>query len=164
MLELVRDDGYLLSTDPDRIDLDLVHEWLTTDAYWALGRPRDILRRAIEGAVPYGIYRPGDGRQVAFGRNVTDRTLFAYFCDVYVDRTERGRGLGRWLVTAMRDEMLALGVGRLMLCTKDAERLYAELGFQPVDPEVHWMELRAGQRVPTTSTNGRGEDPSVPYS
>ena len=33
MFTLTRPDGYLLSTDPDRLDLDRVHHWLSTDAY-----------------------------------------------------------------------------------------------------------------------------------
>ncbi|MBM0239483.1 hypothetical protein JNW88_24245 [Micromonospora sp. ATA32] len=61
-----------LSSDPDRIDLDRVHHWLCTDAYWALGRDRGTVARAFAGSVPFGVYRPGDGAQVAVARTVTD--------------------------------------------------------------------------------------------
>ncbi|WP_434742547.1 GNAT family N-acetyltransferase [Micromonospora sp. SH-82] len=140
MTELIRADGYRLDTDPERLDLDLVHHWLATDAYWAVGRDRETVRRAFAGSIPFGVYRPGDHRQVAVARAVTDGAVFGYLCDVYVDRAERGRGLGTWLAGAVRDHLADLGVRRLLLATLDAQGVYAKLGFGPVAPGV-WMEL-----------------------
>lgn len=131
---LTRDDGYQLCTDPDRLDLDRVQHWLSTDAYWALGRSRDVLVRAIAGSTAYAIYRPDDGDQVAFARTVTDGATFAWLCDVYVDRAERGRGLGTWLAATARDDLVARGVPQVLLATLDAHGVYAKLGFQPVAP------------------------------
>ncbi|GAB3948097.1 hypothetical protein GCM10027614_44520 [Micromonospora vulcania] len=90
MFSLTRTDGHLLSTDPARFDLDRVHHWLSTDAYWALGRDRETVVRAFAGSLPFGVYRPEDGRQVAVARAVTDGATFAWLCDVYVDRSARG--------------------------------------------------------------------------
>ncbi|MFF3867291.1 GNAT family N-acetyltransferase [Micromonospora sp. NPDC001898] len=139
MITLTRDDGYLLSTDPARLDLDLVHRWLCTDAYWALGRDRETVGRAFAGSLPFGVYRPGDGRQVAVARVVTDGATFAWLCDVYVDRVARGHGLGTWLAGAARDHLAELGVRRIVLATADAHAVYAKVGFAPVDPG-RWME------------------------
>lgn len=136
-----RDDGYELSDDPGRLDVDRVHRWLATDAYWALGRPRDVLERAIDGSTAYGVYRPTDGAQVAFARVITDGATFAWLCDVYVDPAHRGRGLARWMVGAVRDELLARGVRRILLATWDAHGVYAALGFAPLAEPAHWMEL-----------------------
>ncbi|MEV0003287.1 GNAT family N-acetyltransferase [Micromonospora sp. NPDC050980] len=144
MFTLTRTDGYRLSTDPDRLDLDRVHTWLTTDAYWALGRDRATVGRAFAGSIGFGVYRPGDGRQVAVARVVTDRATFAWLCDVYVDRAERGRGLGSWLAGGVRDHLAELGVRRILLATRDAHGVYAKLGFQPVAAD-RYMEL--DQRV-----------------
>ncbi|MET8906372.1 GNAT family N-acetyltransferase [Micromonospora sp. NPDC004551] len=138
MFTLTRSDGYLLSTDPDRLDLDRVHHWLSTDAYWALGRDRDTVRRAFAGSIGFGVYRPGDGRQVAVARVVTDRVTFAWLCDVYVDPAERGRGLGTWLAGAVRDHLAEWGVRRIVLATADAHEVYAKVGFTPVEPG-RWM-------------------------
>ncbi|MEH1012343.1 GNAT family N-acetyltransferase [Micromonospora sp. CPCC 206060] len=138
MLNLTRDDGYQLSTDPDRLDLARVHHWLSTDAYWAQGRTREVVERSFAGSLPFGIYRP-DGRQVAVARAVTDRVTFAWLCDVYVDEDERGRGLGTWLVGAVRDELTALGVYRIMLATADAHDVYAKVGFTPLTDPERWM-------------------------
>ena len=137
---LTRDDGYTISTDPDRLDLDRVHRWLSTDAYWAIGRDRETVARAFAGSLGFGVYRPVDGRQVAVARVITDQAVFGYLCDVYVDRTERGHGLGTWLAGTVRDHLATLGVRRLLLATVDAHGLYQKLGFAPVVAE-RWMEL-----------------------
>jgi GNAT superfamily N-acetyltransferase len=143
VLDERRDDGYLLSDDRDRIDVELVHRWISTDSYWAAGRTLAQMRGAIGGSVPVGVYR--DGRQVAFARAVTDGATFAYVADVYVDRSCRGLGLGSWLVRGLRDMLAARGVQRFLLVTKDAHGVYERLGFTEVEPG-RWMEndLRTG--------------------
>jgi GNAT superfamily N-acetyltransferase len=149
VLNLTRDDGHELSGDRDRLDIDLVHHWLSTDTYWAPGRSRATMLAAIDGSAPFGVYRPGDGRQVAFARVVTDGAVFAYLSDVYVDRPARGAGIGSWLVRAVRDELAARGLRRFVLTTNDAQQVYARLGFEPVDGE-RWMEYDL-RRAPVTS-------------
>src|SRR4051794_30414340 len=111
-------DGYELSGDPGRLDRDLVHRWLCTDSYWAAGRDSGTMRAAIDGSVPVGAYGP-DGHQVGFARAITDHATFAYIADVYVDRAYRGRGLGSWLVGALRDHLAERGVKRFLLVTRD---------------------------------------------
>lgn len=139
MLTLTRDDGYRISTDPRRLDFDRVHHWLSTDTYWALGRPADLLRQAIDASTAYGVYAPDGRGQVAFARLVTDGVTFAWLCDVYVDRAERGRGLARWLVGAIRDEMAERSVRRILLATWDAHGVYAQVGFTPLPEPTQWM-------------------------
>jgi GNAT superfamily N-acetyltransferase len=141
VLTITNPDGYTLSTDPARLDLDRVYTWLSTDAYWAAGRSRERVARGFAGSVTFGVYRP-DGAQVAIARAVTDLATFAWLCDVYVDRAERGRGLGTWLVGAARDELAARGVPRFLLATNDAHGVYAKLGFAPLTHPDRWMELR----------------------
>ncbi|MEU4789856.1 GNAT family N-acetyltransferase [Micromonospora tulbaghiae] len=158
MFTVTRADGYEISTDPDRIDLDLVHVWLATDAYWALGRERETVARAFAGSIGFGVYRPGDGRQVAVARVVTDGTTFAWLCDVYVDPAERGRGLGTWLAGVVRDHLGELGVRRILLATLDAHGVYAKIGFRPVVPD-RWMEL--DQRVTPVTDKDQGSDPPL---
>jgi len=130
----------VVSTDPGRLDVDLIHGWLSTDAYWALGRTREAQVRAMAASTTYGVYRVTDGRQVALARVVTDGVVFAYLCDVYVDRPERGTGLGTWLVESVVADLRAAGVKRITLRTADAHGLYAKLGFRDSEPAI-WMEL-----------------------
>ncbi|MER5556291.1 GNAT family N-acetyltransferase [Streptomyces sp. NPDC002793] len=135
---------YEISDDPARLDNARIHHWLSTDAYWALGRTREQQDRMIEGSLNYGAYDPVSGEQVAFARVVTDRASFAWICDVYVDHTARGEGLGTRLVTAVRDELAPLGVRRFLLATKDAHGVYARLGFTPLAEPDMWMVLQTG--------------------
>jgi GNAT superfamily N-acetyltransferase len=143
VLELRRDDGYELSADRDRIDLARVHHWLSTDAYWAMDRPVERMRAALDGSESFGVYLGGE--QVAVARVVTDGTVFAYLCDVYVDRAHRGNGLGGWLVEALCDHFAARGLSRFLLVTRDAQPLYARHGFTDVQPG-RWMECDLAHR------------------
>ncbi|MDG4807339.1 GNAT family N-acetyltransferase [Micromonospora sp. WMMD1120] len=162
MFSLTRADGHLLSTDPERIDLDLVHRWLSTDAYWALGRARETTARAFAGSLPFGVYRPEDGRQVAVARVVTDGATFAWLCDVYVDRPARGNGLGGWLAAAARDHLAELGVRRILLITNDAHQVYERVGFTPLDAPQKWMQF--DKRPPVTPITGKEQDNEMPLT
>jgi len=130
-------DGYQLRTDPDAMDLDRVHEWLSTDAYWALGRTRDNVGTAAAHSLNYGVFH--EGEQVAYARVVTDHANFAWLCDVYVDRDHRGRGLGRMVVEAVNRDLDALGVRRTLLATGTAHGVYEPLGFGPLPDPTMWM-------------------------
>ncbi|MEU4467321.1 GNAT family N-acetyltransferase [Streptomyces sp. NPDC024017] len=138
-------EGYEISTDPGRVDRERVHHWLSTDAYWALGRPREKQDRAIEGSLNFGVYETVSGEQVAYARVITDRATFGWLCDVYVDPSVRGKGVGGALVGAVRDEMRQYGVRRVLLATHDAHGVYAKLGFAGLERPEHWMVLVFGQ-------------------
>jgi GNAT superfamily N-acetyltransferase len=133
-----RDDGYEISTDPARLDRRAIHAFLTT-SYWSPGIPLDVVERAIDGSLPFGLYAH-DGEQVGFARVVTDSATFGFLADVYVLEAHRGRGLGRWLVEAVLDHPSLAGVRRLTLATADAHSLYSRFGFEPAD-STRVMEL-----------------------
>lgn len=134
-------DGYEISTDPARIDPALVHRWLSEDAYWALGRAREVQDRAIASSVNFGVYATGSGAQVGYARVVTDLATFAWLCDVYVAREARGLGLGTALAGAVRDHLTSHGVRRTLLATADAHGVYAKVGFVPLEAPEKWMAL-----------------------
>ncbi len=126
-----------ISTDPARLDVDLIHRWLSEDAYWALGRSRGAVERSIAHSLNFGAY--DDGRLVGYARLVTDEATFAWLCDVYVAPDHRGRGVGTALMDAVDDWLRGLGVRRAMLATADAHALYARYGFEPVSDAERWM-------------------------
>ncbi|MER7971214.1 GNAT family N-acetyltransferase [Streptomyces sp. NPDC096080] len=134
-------DGYLLSTDRDRVDAARVHHWLSTDAYWALGRPREKQDLAIESSLNFGVYEEGSGQQVAYARVVTDFAVFAWLGDVYVDRSVRGKGIGGALVAAVREHLRPYGPRRVLLATQDAHEVYEKAGFTPLAHPERWMAL-----------------------
>ncbi|NYE36697.1 GNAT superfamily N-acetyltransferase [Nocardioides cavernae] len=127
-----------LRTDLADMDLDLVHHWLSTDAYWSLGRSREAVATAAEHSLNFGAF-DADGRQVAYARVVTDHANFAWLCDVYVDRPHRGRGLGTRLVAAVIDALDELGIPRTLLATRDAHQVYSGFGFGPLPDPTMWM-------------------------
>jgi GNAT superfamily N-acetyltransferase len=138
-------EGYEISTDPGRVDRERVHHWLSTDAYWALGRTREKQDRAIDGSLNFGVHETVSGEQVAYARVITDRATFGWLCDVYVAPSVRGKGVGSALVAAVRDEMRQYGVRRVLLATHDAHGVYAKLGFAQLERPEHWMALIFGQ-------------------
>ncbi|KUN97366.1 GNAT family N-acetyltransferase [Streptomyces caeruleatus] len=134
-------DGYEISTDVRRIDAERVHRWLSTDAYWAMGRAREKQDRAIEGSLNFGVYEAVSGEQVAYARVITDRVTFAWLCDVYVDPSVRGKGIGTALVAAVREHLRPYGLRRMLLATQDAHGVYEKLGFARLDNPDQWMAL-----------------------
>jgi GNAT superfamily N-acetyltransferase len=134
-----RRDGYELSTDPGRVDVDRVHGWLSGEAYWAKGRERAVVERSIAGSRSYSVF--ADDGQAAYARVVTDDATFAWICDVFVDEQHRGRGLGTWLVTSIVEDLAGAGVQQLVLATRDAHEVYRRCGFAALEGPDRWMEI-----------------------
>ena len=140
---LQRADGLELSLDPARLDVDRVHQWLSVESYWATGRERSVLERALDGSVVLGVYDTAlpDAPMVAFSRVVTDHATFAWLCDVFVDESARGRGIGTWMTQVLVDLLTAEGVQRMILGTRDAHEIYARAGFEPMQGTWRYMEI-----------------------
>ena len=120
-------DGFELDDDPSRVDLEELHRFLSSEAYWAKGRPRETVERLVREAQRIvGLYR--DGRLFGFCRAVSDGASFAYLADVYVHPEARGRGLGVELVREMV-ERGPYADRKWLLHTEDAHRLYEKIGF-----------------------------------
>lgn len=129
----------LVSTDLARLDVDAVHAWLAR-SYWAAGIPRDVVARSIEHSLTFGLYE--DGRQLGVARVITDGATFAYVCDVCVDDTRQGRGLGTWLMECIHQHPALQGLRRWLLVTRDAQPLYRRVGYREVSNPGGWMEIR----------------------
>ncbi|MEU9386818.1 GNAT family N-acetyltransferase [Streptomyces sp. NPDC048279] len=134
-------EGYEFSADTGRVDVERVHRWLSTDAYWATGRPLEQHRRAMAGSLNFGMYDTAGGKQVAYARVVTDQALFAWLADVYVDPSVRGRGVGTAMVGAIREHLRPYGIRRVLLATHDAHGVYERLGFAALEHPDQWMAL-----------------------
>ncbi|MDR7332763.1 GNAT family N-acetyltransferase [Roseateles asaccharophilus] len=132
-------EGYRLSFAPADIDAGAAHAFLR-GAYWCEGIPLATVQRAIEHSLCIALLADGAG-QVGFARVVTDRTTFAYLCDVYVLDAHRGRGLATWMVQTLMEHADLQGLRRFMLFTKDAQSLYAPRGFTPLATPDRGMEI-----------------------
>lgn len=126
---------YVVSTDRARINFDVVHEYLSR-SYWAAGMPRDLLERAIENSLTFGLYR--DTSQAGFARVITDCATYAYLSDVFILEQHRGRGLSKWLMECILAHPDLQGLRRFALFTRDASGLYQRYGFEPArSPSVY---------------------------
>jgi GNAT superfamily N-acetyltransferase len=117
---------YSISTDPARLDRPAIREFLAA-SYWSPEIPQEVVDRAIEGSLSFGLYRAG--RQIGFARAITDRATFAYVADVYVLEEHRGHGLALWLMETVLAHPELQGLRRWMLITRDAHALYRKVGF-----------------------------------
>jgi GNAT superfamily N-acetyltransferase len=129
---------YEISTDPARVDVGTVHEFLT-NSYWAKGIPLETVQRSIESSISFGVYR--GQQQVGFARIISDLATFAYLADVFILPSFRGRRLSRWLMECIVSHPDLQGLRRWMLATKDAHGLYARFGFTPIKTPDSWMEI-----------------------
>ncbi len=128
------------SADFDDIDLALVHGFLSGESYWAADIPIETLERALRHSVCCSGHLDGIG-QVAFARAVTDQATFAYLADVFVLPQHRGKGFGRAVVEALMADPRLQGLRRWHLVTRDMQRLYAGIGFEPLtQPERHMQK------------------------
>jgi len=138
VLEYQRGD-FLISTDRDRLNLTVIHEFLT-NCYWAKGIPREIVARSIEHSLCFGIY-DGGGAQAGFARVVSDYATVAYLGDVFVLESYRGRGLSKWLMECVMQHPALQNLRRWILLTRDAHGLYSQFGFTSVAAPERYMEL-----------------------
>ena len=135
-------EGYTISSDPARLDFGVIHGFLS-QSYWAKSIPRALVERALRNSLCFGVYHSSG--QVGFARIITDKTTFAYLCDVFILPEHRGKGLSKALVTAIHAHPDLQGLRRWMLVTADAQGLYEPFGFKAVlHPERHMEIHRPG--------------------
>jgi GNAT superfamily N-acetyltransferase len=131
---------YQISTDKTRFDLNLIHDFLNNESYWATGRSLETIKRSIEHSLSFGIYK--DERQVGFARVVTDYATFGWLADVFILEEFRGEGLSKWLMEVILAHPDLQGFRRWTLATKDAHELYRKFGFTELKRPERWMERR----------------------
>ena len=131
---------YQISTDRARLNIDLIHDFLSNSSYWATGRSLEVVERSIANSLCFGIYQGDD--QVGFARVVTDYATFAWIADVFVLPEHRGRGLSKWLMKVMLAHPQLQGFRRWVLSTKDAHDVYERFGFIKLHRPERWMERR----------------------
>jgi N-acetylglutamate synthase-like GNAT family acetyltransferase len=131
---------FLISTDKQKLDLQVIHQFLGQESYWAKDIPLEIIEKAIENPITYGIYHLG--KQVGFGRITTDKAVFAYIGDVFVIEACRKKSLSKWMIECMLQHPELQTLRKWMLGTKDAHTLYEKFGFKAVPDPENVMELR----------------------
>ncbi|HLN99059.1 MAG TPA: GNAT family N-acetyltransferase [Pyrinomonadaceae bacterium] len=131
-------DEYTISTDSTRLDVGVIHDFVSNESYWGQGRAIEVVQRALDHSLNFGLYQ--SDQQVGFARVVTDYATFAWIADVFVLPAHRGRGLSKWLMEVILSHPQLQGFRRWVLATKDAHSLYARFGFIPLHRPERWME------------------------
>ena len=121
--------NFKISTDKDKLDLNVIHDFLTNRSYWAIGRSLETVKRSIENSICFGVYDNSD-KLVGFARVLTDYAVFAYIMDVFILEDYRKKGLGKQLMNAIMQHSDLQGLQRFMLATNDAHELYEKYGFK----------------------------------
>ena len=132
------DDGFYISSDKSKFDLEFIHDFLSNQAYWAKGRSMDLVVKSIENSLCFGVFTKND-KQIGFARITTDFVVFAWLMDAFIERDYRGKGLGRFLIDTIVNHKELKHVNGIGLRTNDAHKLYRQFGFDTIpDPET-WM-------------------------
>ena len=132
-------DEFCISTDKTKLDIDSIHEFLSTKAYWSLNIPKDRVQISIQNSLCFGVYKKE--QQIGFARVITDFSTIAYLGDVYILEAFRGTGLSKWLMQTIMGYPYLQGLRRWILLTGDAHELYRKFGWTDIADPTKWMEL-----------------------
>ena len=146
-------DGYFINTDKTKLDIPCIHHYLSTESYWAKNIPLDIVKKSIDGAICFGLYKktndPSSPRmQIGFARVITDNATFGYLADVFILPSDQGKGLGKYLVETIMNHPDLQDFRRWMLATRDAHSLYARFGFKPIENPERFMRFSTFTEYP----------------
>jgi GNAT superfamily N-acetyltransferase len=135
----IYDNEFCISTDKAKLDIDSIHEFLSTRAYWCLNIPKAKVQVAIQNSLCFGLYQ--NEKQIGFARIISDFSTIAYLGDVYILEDYRGNGLSTWLMETIMGYPELQGLRRWILLTGDAHGLYRKFGWTEIADPSHWMEL-----------------------
>lgn len=135
---------YLFSTDKRKLEINYIHQYLSVESYWAKNIPIEIVKKAIDNSLCFGIYFKD--KQVGFARVITDHATFGYLADVFIDKDYRGKGLSKELMKFIMEHHSVKSFRRFMLATLDAHSLYAQFGFTALKEPNRFMEIKAFEK------------------
>lgn len=131
-------DELTLSSDKSKLNIDFIHDFLVK-SYWSPNIPIEIVKKAIENSISLGLYIGQN--QIGFCRLVSDQATFAYLADVFISPEFQGKGYGKWMVKQLNQIPSLKGIRRWMLATKDAQSLYKNAGWSPIENPANFMEI-----------------------
>ena len=136
-----RNGEYIITTNTGKIDLNVVHHFLSKESYWAKDIPLEIVKKSIENSLCFSMFYKN--QQIGFARVITDKATFAYLADVFIIMEYRGKGLSKWLLQTIHAHPELQGLRRWLLGTKDAHDLYTQFGWSSITEEQYrrFMQL-----------------------
>ena len=133
-------ENIIISTDRDRLDVQMIHQFLSERSYWGKGRSLETVRISIENSLCFGVY-DASGKQLGFARVATDYAVFGWLMDVFILEEYRGQGFGKLLIKAVTEHPALRNLRRIGLGTADAHGLYEQYGFIGLSKPENMMEL-----------------------
>jgi len=134
---------FYISTDQEKLDIDLIHRYLSEEAYWSKGISKDVIIASIRNSLNFGLYV--EGQQVGYARVISDYATIAYLGDVFVLPAYRGRGFSKRLMEEVMSHPKLQGLRRWILLTRDAHDLYRQFGWNSIEKPDRWMEKHDSQ-------------------
>ncbi len=148
-------DGFEISTDKSKLNITLIHQYLSVESYWAKNIPLALVQKSIEGSFCFGLYF--QEQQIGFARVITDFAVFGYLADVFILPAYRGRGLSKWLMETIMNHPELQNFRRWMLATRDAQGLYRQFGFVPLPNPERIMQYQSLVTYPAADENEKNE-------
>jgi GNAT superfamily N-acetyltransferase len=136
--KLKLDEEYEISTDRSRLEVDVIHDFLS-NSYWAKSIPRELVERSIQNSMCFGVFH--QGKQIGFARVISDLATFAYLADVFVLPEHRGKGVSKLLMRTILSHPDLQGLRRFLLATLDAHGLYEPFGFKPLERPDRYLSI-----------------------
>jgi GNAT superfamily N-acetyltransferase len=150
----VQQNGFCISTNKSKLDIGIIHDYLSKESYWAKNIPYEVVERSIEGSLCFGLYATENlvTKQIGFARVISDCATFGYLADVFILESYRGKGLSKWLMKTIMDCPDLQGLRRWLLATKDAHGLYVQFGFSALDKPERIMGFKPFDEYPGTNS------------
>ena len=145
---------FIISTNKSKLDVDVIHNYLCNESYWAKNIPAELVKKSIDGSCCFGLFVKENTivKQIGFARVVTDFATFGYLADVFILEAYREKGLSKWLMEAIMNCPDLQGLRRWLLATKDAHGLYTKFGFLPLDKPERIMGFKPFEEYPQTNS------------
>lgn len=132
-------EAFSITTDKTKFSVEYIHQYLSTQSYWAAGIPLQTVQKSVEGSLCFGVFH--HSQMIGFARVITDNATFGYLADVFIEESFRGQGLSKWLMEVIVQHPNLQGLRRFMLATRDAHGLYRQFGFTDLTFPERWMQI-----------------------
>ena len=129
---------YLISTDNNKLDISLIHNFLNNESGWSNGISLDKVKKSINNSLNFGIYL--DSKLIGYARVISDFSTIAYLGDIFILKEYRGLGLSKWLMETIMEHNHLQDLRRWILLTSTAEWLYEKYGFTKLPKPEIYME------------------------
>lgn len=130
--------NYTITTDKDKIDFDKISN-LFSNNYPNYKITKEMLFDTINNSVNFSIFK-GEN-QIGFARVITDYNTFALLCDVFIDESFKGNGIGTWMLECILSHPSLQQMNKWLVNSLDGKELYEKFGFSSLKHHENLMEL-----------------------